>query len=143
MYRFTKTEIHALWAWVKNSPWAEFLIGGLVCALAAVVSGALAAGHTWEAWIPLCFSTVLLLTAVIFGMYAGLLGSVLAALVFAVFLFSPTGRMNVADQTARTNLGWMTVTGIAFSFLFGPSRSRFPTAEARRSGTTENEREAS
>lgn len=97
-----------------------------MCALAAFGVSALAAGHSWQVWIPLCFSVVLLLTALIFGTRAGLLGSVLAALVFAVFLFSPIGKISVADQTARTNLGWMTLTGIAFSFLFGSPRSGLP-----------------
>jgi K+-sensing histidine kinase KdpD len=107
-------------------PEAEFLVGGLVCALAALAASALAAGHSWQAWIPLLFSAILFLTALIFGAKAGLLGSVLAAVVFAMFLFSPIGKISVADQTARTNLGWMILTGIAFSFLFAPPRSRFP-----------------
>jgi K+-sensing histidine kinase KdpD len=72
------------------------------------------------------FTSVLFLTALAFGSRAGLLGSVLAALVFAVFLFSPTGRIDVANDTARMNLGWMTLTGIAFSLLFAPADSRMP-----------------
>lgn len=100
------------------------MIGGLGCALAALAVGALAAGHAWQVWIPLYFSAVLFLTALVFGTRAGLLGTVLAALVFAIFLFSPLAKINVANDTARTNLGWMTLTGIAFSFLFAPQRSR-------------------
>lgn len=85
----------------------------------------IAAGHSWQVWIPLIFSAVLFLVALLFGVRAGLLGTFLSALVFAVFLLSPIGKINVADQAARTNLGWMILTGIAFSFLFAPSGSRF------------------
>lgn len=93
--------------------------------LAALAATAIAAGHSWQVWVPLIFSAVLFLVALLFGVRAGLLGTFLAALVFAVFLFNPIGRINVADQAARTNLGWMMLIGIAFSFLFAPSGSRF------------------
>lgn len=104
---------------------AESWIGGLTSGLAALGVTAVATGHSWQVWVPLMFSAVLFLVALVFGVRAGLLGTVLAALVFAVFLFSPIGRINVANQQARTNLGWMMLTGIAFSFLFAPSGSRF------------------
>jgi hypothetical protein len=126
MHRLLNKQKRAFSAWPAISPRAEFLIGGLMCALAAFAVSALAAGHSWQVWIPLCFSAVLLLTALIFGTPAGLLGSVLAALVFTLFLFSPTGKISIADQTARTNLGWMMLTGVAFSFLFGPPSSGLP-----------------
>lgn len=97
-----------------------------MCALAALAASAVSAGHSWQVWIPLFFSAVLVLTALIFGARAGLLGSILAALVFAVFLFSPRGKIDVVDPTARMNLGWMVLLGVAFSFLFAPSRARLP-----------------
>lgn len=126
MHRLTRSEKRTLIDCPTIWPKAEFVVGGLFCTIAALLATAVAAGHPWSVWIPLFFSAVLFLTALLFGSRAGLLGSVLAALVFALFLFSPTGKLSVADQTARTNLGWMTLTGIAFSFLFAPPRSRFP-----------------
>jgi hypothetical protein len=52
---------------------------------------------------------------------------VLAALVFADYLFSPVGSIEVANDSARANLGWMLLIGIGFSFLFAP-----PTSTCRR-----------
>jgi len=133
-------EKEVLHAWHAISHVAEPWIGGLMCMLAAFAATALAAGHAWEVWVPLLFNAVIFLIALVFGVRAGLLGTLLAALVFAVFLFPPTGRIEVADPAARTNLGWMMLTGIAFSFLFAPSGSRF---RRRRAMTTERGRAAS
>jgi K+-sensing histidine kinase KdpD len=73
--------------------------------------------------VPLLFIVVLLLVAGLFGARAGILGTVLAALVFAAFLFGPIGSVNVSSDSARANLGWMLLSGIVFSFLFAPSTS--------------------
>lgn len=103
----------------------DALIGGGVCVIAALAASALAAGHPWQVWVPLVFSALLLLIALFFGGRAGILGTLLAALVFATFLFSPVGRVHVAGDAARANLGWMLLIGIAFSFLFAPPTSGF------------------
>ena len=100
-------------------------IGGALCAIAAVVTSAVAAGHSWKTFVPLMFSVVLLLNARLFGTRAGLLGTVLAALVFAGLLFGPVGSIQVANESARANLGWMLLIGIGFSFLFAPPTSGF------------------
>ncbi len=102
-------------------------IGGSLCLIAAIVASAIANGHPWKSFVPLIFSVVLLLNARLFGARAGLLGTVLAALVFAGFLFSPVGSIQVANESARANLGWMLLIGIGFSFLFAP-----PTSGCRR-----------
>lgn len=108
--------------------WAVSLVdaamGSLVCALAAVALSAAANGHTWKNIVPLIFTAVLLIIAALFGSRAGIIGTVLAAMIFASFLFSPMGNIQVADQSARGNLGWMMLIGIGFSFLFAPPTSR-------------------
>lgn len=101
-------------------------IGGSLCFVAAIVASAVASGHPWKTFVPLIFTVVLLLNARFFGVRAGLLGTVLAALVFADYLFSPVG-IQVANESARANLGWMLLIGIGFSFLFAP-----PTSTCRR-----------
>lgn len=101
----------------------DFLIGGLVCALAALGASLLAAGHSWEASVPLVFSAFVLLTALRFGARAGFVGTLLAAVIFALFLFKPLGKLQVASETARANLVWMLLMGIVFSFLFAPPPS--------------------
>ena len=100
-------------------------IGAVLCGLAAIGATAVSAGHSWQNLVPLVFIVVLLLVAGIFGARAGILGTVLAALIFASFLFSPIGRLSVASDSARNNLGWMLLIGIAFSFLFAPPTSGF------------------
>jgi len=102
----------------------NFLAGSAICAIAALGACLLAAGHPWKVWVPLFFTAVLLLTALRFGISAGVLGTLAAALIFAEFLFRPLGSLQVADAIARSNLGWMLLIGIALSFLFAPPKSK-------------------
>jgi K+-sensing histidine kinase KdpD len=109
---------------LRALPLVDVAIGGLVCALAAVGFSAAAEGHTWKNMVPLLFTGVLLLIAALLGARAGILGTLLAAMVFASFLFGPIGSIQVANESARANLGWMLLIGIGFSFLFAPPTSR-------------------
>ncbi|HEY6307578.1 MAG TPA: DUF4118 domain-containing protein [Candidatus Angelobacter sp.] len=103
----------------------DSLIGGVICVTAALGASALAADHSWRVWVPLAFSAVPLLTAWFFGARAGILGTLLAAAVFAFLLFSPVRSIRVANEVARANLGWMLLIGITFSLLFAPATSGF------------------
>jgi K+-sensing histidine kinase KdpD len=118
-----KTVAGKLW----TIPLMDAAIGGLVCAIAAVGLSAAAGGHDWKNMVPLIFTAVLLVIAGLFGSRAGIMGTVVAALIFASFLFGPTGNIQVANESARANLGWMMLIGIGFSFLFAP-----PTSGMRR-----------
>jgi hypothetical protein len=121
-----KQLIHWINKTTAEKPWTmalmDAVIGGVICSLAAMGTIAAAEGHTWKNLVPLIFTVVLLATAAFFGARAGILGTVLAALFFATFLFAPTG-IGVANDTARSNLGWMLLIGIGFSFLFAPPSS--------------------
>ena len=119
-----KTRVKTATARLRALPLMDVAIGGLVCALAAVGLSAAAEGHTWKNMVPLLFTAVLLLIAGLLGARAGILGTLLAAMVFASFLFSPIGSIQVANESARANLGWMLLIGIGFSFLFAPPTSR-------------------
>ena len=118
--------IHWINKTTAEKPWTmalmDAVIGGVICSLAAMGTIAAAEGHSWKNLVPLIFTVVLLATAAFFGARAGILGTVLAALFFATFLFTPTG-IGVANDTARSNLGWMLLIGIGFSFLFAPPSS--------------------
>ena len=103
----------------------DAILGSAVCGLAALGFSAVASGHTWKNTVPLVFIAILLTIAAMFGVRAGIIGTVLAALVFATFLFGPGGKVSVASDAARTNIGWMLLIGIAFSFLFAPSSAGF------------------
>jgi K+-sensing histidine kinase KdpD len=102
---------------------ARPMIGGLICGVAALGVSGIASGHSWQTDVPLGFSVVLLAVAFVFGTRAGIVGSLLAAVVFASFLFSPVRSMHVASQAARSNLGWMLLIGVSFSLLFAPPSS--------------------
>jgi K+-sensing histidine kinase KdpD len=104
---------------------ADSAIGAALCAIGALAASSIASGHSWESTVPLAFSVFLLAVAVVFGMRAGVIGSIVAALVFAAFLFSPIGSVRVSSEAARSNLGWMLLIGVAFSFLFAPPTSSF------------------
>jgi K+-sensing histidine kinase KdpD len=118
-----KTAAGKLW----TIPLMDAAIGGLVCALAALALSAAANGHNWKNLAPLIFTVVLLIIAGLFGSRAGIIGTVLATIIFASLLFNPMGNIQVADESARGNLGWMMLIGIGFSFLFAP-----PTSGIRR-----------
>lgn len=119
------TSIKAATSKLRTLPLADAAIGGALCAIAAVVASIVASGHSWKTLVPLVFTLVLLLNARLFGMRAGLVGTVLAALVFAGWLFGPVGSLQVASDSARANLGWMLLIGVGFSFLFAPPTSGF------------------
>ena len=118
-----KTAAEKVW----TVPLLDAALGGLVCALGAIGLSAAADGHAWKNMVPLIFTAFLLIIAAWFGSRAGILGTVLAALIFASFLFGPVGSIQVANESARANLGWMLLIGIGFSFLFAP-----PTSGIRR-----------
>jgi K+-sensing histidine kinase KdpD len=104
-------------------PGSGTLAGAVLCFLAALVTGEIAGGHTWKAEVPLIFTVVLLVVALLFGAWAGVLGTLLSGFVFATHLFTPLGNLHIANDAARSNLGWMLMIGIAFSFLFAPQKS--------------------
>ncbi|HZI55588.1 MAG TPA: hypothetical protein VFF39_02375 [Verrucomicrobiae bacterium] len=121
----SKTGMKAAAEKIRTVPLVDAAIGGVLCGIAAVGMSAAAEGHAWKNLVPLIFTSVLLVIAALFGARAGILGTILAGLVFASFLFAPMGSVNVANESARANLGWMLLIGIGFSFLFAPPGSGF------------------
>lgn len=101
----------------------DVIAGGAICATAAALASLIARGYHWRTIVPLVFTAVLLLVAFIFGSRAGLAGTAVAGVIFAMLLFHPLGRLGVSDDGARTNLGWMLMIGIGFSLLFAPPSS--------------------
>ncbi len=112
---------------IRNARLINAAIGAAISGAAAILASALAQGHPWKDLVPLLFVVVLLVIAGLFGARAGIIGTVLAALIFASLLFAPSGSISVASESARANLGWMLLIGIVFSFLFAP-----PTSGLRR-----------
>src|ERR1051326_5243636 len=79
---------------------ANSLIGALLSGLGAGAASMVAVGYHWRGCVPLAFTAVLLLIALLFGSRAGIIGTVLAATIFAAFLFQPLGNLGVSDNSA-------------------------------------------
>jgi len=106
---------------VRLTSFLDTAIGTVLCTAAAALLAALFASSSVRVALPLiCLATVLAVAAR-FGAAAGILSSVLSAMVLAYFVYSPVNSLAVTDATARSNLGWLLLGGISLSFLFGPS----------------------
>jgi len=107
----------------SSVPGSGTLVGSVLCFVAAFLAAVFAHGRAWQVDVPLLFTLVLVVVALLFGAWAGIVGTLLAALVFATHLFIPLGNIHIESNAARSNLGWMLMVGIAFSFLFAPQKS--------------------
>jgi len=108
---------------ISSVPGSGTLVGIVFSFVAAVLTAVFTYGRAWQVDVPLLFTGVLLVVALLFGTRAGVIGTLLAALVFATHLFNPVGSIHIQSSAARSNLGWMLMVGIAFSFLFAPHKS--------------------
>jgi K+-sensing histidine kinase KdpD len=103
----------------------EALLGASLCAIASIAVSAVSLGRSWEEWAPLAFVIVLLLTTAIFGALAGVVGTILSAIIFASFLLRPLGSIHVSSAAARANLAWMLLVGMSYALLFAPPHRGF------------------
>jgi K+-sensing histidine kinase KdpD len=97
--------------------------GLLICLTAALVVARLFSRSPLRQYVPLAFIVVIALVSTRFGGVAGMLGGLLAAAVFAYFLFPPLNSLRIDDGTARENLSWMILCSLAISFLLFPPQS--------------------
>ena len=79
-------------------------------------------GRSSSAFVPLAFLVIVILVALRFGAVAGMLGSAIAAVIFAFFLYRPMGDIKVEDPAAKMNLAWLVLGGLACSYLLAPER---------------------
>jgi K+-sensing histidine kinase KdpD len=96
-------------------------------ALGTILSAVLASAVTLlfnhssvRAFLPLAFVVVLVLLSRQFGVSVSLTGSLIATIIFAMFLFPPLGSTRVENENARMNLGWMVLCAVAVSYLLYP-----------------------
>jgi len=120
-----KINLRTKYRQIRRLQFIDSLIGAVLCALAALGVSAVAAGHQWGAAVPLVFTAILLLISSMYGSRAGIFGTILAAIIFAAFLFNPAGSLHVGSEAAKGNLAWMLLLGISFSFLFAPPTGGF------------------
>jgi K+-sensing histidine kinase KdpD len=93
------------------------LVGVLLCAVAALIASLVFEARPYRVFVPLGFVLVVLALAARYGMAVSVYGSLIAALIFARFLYHPIGSLRVDSEAARANLGWMVLGGIALSYL--------------------------
>jgi K+-sensing histidine kinase KdpD len=96
------------------------VFGILISTSAAAILTLLIRNHARN-WMPLGFVLVVLIFAQLFGPLAGMLSSVVAAVIFATWLYAPHGDLTVQNAGARASLGWMILAGTSLSFLLAPA----------------------
>lgn len=100
------------------------IIGVALSAVAALSVSLLFARVSRSAALPLLFAVVQVVIAARFGVRVSVLGSLSAAVIFAMVLYSPTGSLAVENPAARANLAWMVLVSIAGSYLLLPDREQ-------------------
>jgi K+-sensing histidine kinase KdpD len=103
----------------------DTVIGLITITAMAVLATVLLYGSQLRFVLPLFFVGIVLLISYRFGTAAGVLGTIISALVFAHFLFIPHSELHILSPQGRDSLNWMLLGGISVSFLF-PRRSPQP-----------------
>jgi K+-sensing histidine kinase KdpD len=98
------------------------VLGMVISAILAVLATVVFGERPSRVLVPTGFLIVIILIARLWGRLAGVLGTAIAALVFAFLLFNPVGSWIVNDDAARTNLGWMLLGGMALSYFLGKQK---------------------
>src|SRR6185437_556164 len=99
-------------------------IGTLLCASVALVLALVFNQTRLEFALPLICLAVVLAVAARFGVATGVLCSIVSAVLFAYFVYSPEGSFQKASQAARANDSWLLLGGISLSLLFTPRREQ-------------------
>ena len=102
--------------------WGACSLGTLCCMLAAAALIPMFSTSSVKSSLPLPFLLIIVLVALLFGRTAGVLGTVIAAILFAKYLFEPAG-LAVSDPVARTHLIWMVILGVVISDLLAWMRA--------------------
>lgn len=105
---------------MESSRTSKWVAGAVLCTVAAAAMTAIFADNAARGILPLVFLAVITLVALYFGVVAGMIGSICAAVVFAIFLFPPIGSPLVDNLAERSNVAWMLLGGIAISYFFAP-----------------------
>jgi len=95
----------------------------VVCGLAAWGVSLVQWRASWRVFVPFVFLLLVLLLGALYGRTVGILGSIIAALVFAHSMYEPVGSLYVDQQAARSSLAWMLLAGVSLSYLLLPSSS--------------------
>jgi len=101
------------------SRWQSASVGTGCCAIVAAGLTPVISQTPFTSFAPLVFLVVIVFVAARFGNFAGIVGTVTAALVFEFFLFEPRFSLTIDDAASRNHLIWMIVIGVVISDLLG------------------------
>jgi len=113
-------ESSASWRYyIHLTGWLRSSLGAASCAAVAGCLIPIFAGNAYRTIVPLFFLLVILYVALRFGHVAGIVGTLVAALVFEIFLFEPTLSLAIKNSSARNHLISMVILGVCASELLG------------------------
>jgi len=95
----------------------KVLVGSATCASFAIFLSLVFRNDVFEPYVPIFFLAVVAVVGLSFGAAAGILGCIVAGLIFAIVLFEPVGSLAIRDVSERFNLLWMLLGGVATSCL--------------------------
>jgi K+-sensing histidine kinase KdpD len=98
-------------------------LGIAVSALCAIALAVVFSGTQWKLLAPFLCAAVLVLLASRFGAVVSIVGSLVAALIFAYLLFAPLHSLQVENDAERASLAWMILLSVSASYLLFPSRT--------------------
>jgi K+-sensing histidine kinase KdpD len=98
-------------------------LGIAVSAVCAIAVALVFSKTHWKMAAPFLFTAVLVLLASRFGAVVSVAGSLLAAMIFALLLFSPLHSLHVENDAERATLAWMILLSVSASYLLFPSRT--------------------
>lgn len=106
------------------------LVGAVLCGTLAIAVSLLGQSKPGKSTLPIWFLAAVMLIVFRFGSMAGVLGTILSGIIFAVCLFDPLGRLAVHDAVQKNNLMWMILAGLTLS-IFGRPPQRKSTSTGK------------
>lgn len=94
--------------------------GAGICAVGALIASFVFQHFPGRTMVPIVFVVLIAVLAAYFGLAAGISGTLLAALIFAGWLYAPIGSIAVQNPGARAEIAWMLLGGVSLSFLLAP-----------------------
>ena len=94
-----------------------------VSALCAIAVALVFSRTPWKLAAPFFFAALLVLLASRFGAMVSVIGSLLAAVIFTLILFSPVHSLHIENESERATLAWMILLSVSASYLLFPSRT--------------------
>jgi len=96
------------------------LTGLVLCAAAAITTAVIFDNTPWRGLVPVFFLIVILALAILCGTTAGIVGTLISAMIFAYWLYPPIGNFAVQNAGSRSSLAWMLLGGLVISYLLAP-----------------------